>query len=162
NMDTVTESRMAVALARAGGLGIVHRFLTVEEEVAQVAKVKRAEAVVIEKPYAVGPDETVGGAKALMREHGVGGRLVVEPKGKLGGVVRERDVQFRDKNEESLRGVMTTELVTAPADVSQAKAREILRDRKVEKLPLVDKDGRLKGLITAKDLKNRQHHPDAS
>lgn len=162
NMDTVTESRMAIALARAGGLGVIHRFLTVEEEVAQVAKVKRAESIVIENPYAVGPDETVGGAKALMREQGVGGLLVVDAKGRLIGLVTDRDLQFRDKSDESLRGVMTTKLVTAPPDVSQAKAREILRDRKIEKLPLVDKDGRLKGLITAKDLKNPQLHPDAS
>ena len=162
NMDTVTESRMAVALARAGGLGIIHRFLTVEEEAAQVAKVKRAESVVIEAPYTIAPEETVGAAKALMREHGVGGLLVVDRKGKLVGLVTERDLQFRDKSAEPLRGVMTTKLVTAPPGVGRAKAREILRDRKVEKLPLVDADGRLKGLITARDLKNKQLHPDAS
>lgn len=162
NMDTVTESRMAIAMARVGGLGIIHRFLTVDEEVAQVAKVKRAESIVISDPYTIGPDATVGAAKSLMREHGVGGLLVVDPKGKLLGLVTERDLQFRDDSGESLRKVMTTKLITAPPDVSQAKAREILRDHKVEKLPLVDKDGRLKGLITAKDLKNRQLHPDAS
>ncbi len=162
NMDTVTESRMAIALARVGGLGIIHRFLTVEEEVAQVAKTKRAESIVIAQPYTIGPDETVGRAKSLMREHGVGGLLVVDPKGKLIGLVTERDIQFRDKSDESLRKVMTTKLITAPSDVSQAKAREILRDHKVEKLPLVGKDGKLEGLITAKDLKNRQLHPDAS
>jgi len=162
NMDTVTESRMAVALARAGGLGVIHRFLTVDEEVAQVAKVKRAESIVIDEPYVIGPDETVGRAKALMREHGVGGLLVVDSKRKLLGLVAERDLQFRDKHDESLRTVMTTRLVTAPPDVSQGKAREILRDRKVEKLPLVDEKGFLRGLITAKDLKSRQRHPDAS
>jgi IMP dehydrogenase len=162
NMDTVTEARMAIALARVGGLGVIHRFLTVDEEVAQVAKVKRAESIVIEKPYTIGPDETVGRARGLMREHGVGGLLVVDAKGKLVGIVTERDVQFRDKNDESLRKVMTTDLVTAPPNVGPAKAREILRDRKVEKLPLVDEDGRLKGLITAKDLKNKNLHPDAS
>jgi IMP dehydrogenase len=162
NMDTVTESRMAIALARAGGLGVIHRFLTVEEEAAQVAKVKRAGSIVIDQPYTIGPDETVGGAKALMRERGVGGLLVVDAKGRLLGVVTERDLQFRDKPAESLRKVMTTELVTGPPDVSQTKAREILRDRKIEKLPLIDKDGRLKGLITAKDLKSGQRHPEAS
>lgn len=162
NMDTVTESRMAVALARAGGLGIIHRFLTVEEESAQVAKVKRSENVVIESPYTIAPDETVGRARGLMREHGVGGLLVVDAKGRLLGVVTERDVQFRDKSDESLRKVMTAKLVTAPPDVGLEKAREILRDHKVEKLPLVDKDGRLKGLITARDIKNRRLYPDAS
>jgi len=162
NMDTVTEARMAIALAQVGGLGVIHRFLTVEEEVAQVAKVKRAESIVIDAPYTIGPDETVGRAKSLMREHGVGGLLVVDAKGKLLGLVTERDVQFRDKTSESLRKVMTTKLVTAPPDVGSAKAREILRDHKVEKLPLVDKAGILKGLITAKDLKNRTLHPDAS
>ncbi|HAZ08268.1 MAG TPA: IMP dehydrogenase [Elusimicrobia bacterium] len=162
NMDTVTESRMAVALARAGGLGIIHRFLTLEEEAAQVAKVKRSENIVIESPYTIGPDETVGRARGLMREHGVGGLLVVDVKGRLLGLVTERDVQFRDKSEESLRRVMTTKLVTAPPDVGLEKAREILRDHKVEKLPLIDKDGRLKGLITARDIKNRRLYPDAS
>jgi len=162
NMDTVTESRMAIALARAGGLGVIHRFLSVEEEAAQVAKVKRAESIVIDEPYTIGPDETVGRAKALMREHGVGGLLVVDGRGKLLGLATERDLQFRDKPSEPLRKIMTTKLVTAPPDVSQGKAREILRDHKIEKLPLVDKDGRLKGLITAKDLKNPQLHPDAS
>ncbi|MDE2491719.1 MAG: IMP dehydrogenase [Elusimicrobia bacterium] len=162
NMDTVTESSMAIALARAGGLGVIHRFLTVEEEAAQVAKVKRAESVVIEKPYTIAPTETVGRAKALMRELGVGGLLVVDARGVLLGLVTERDVQFRDKASEPLRAAMTTKLVTAPPDVGRAKAREILRDRKVEKLPLVDEGGRLKGLITAKDLKSKQLHPDAS
>jgi len=162
NMDTVTESRMAVALARLGGLGIIHRFLTIEEETAQVAKVKRAENVVIDKPYTIGPDETVGRARARMREHGVGGLLVVDDKGALRGLVTERDLQFRDQAGESLRKVMTTKLVTAPPDIGMDKAREILRDHKVEKLPLIDKTGKLKGLITARDIKNRQHHPDAS
>ncbi len=162
NMDTVTEARMAIALARVGGLGVIHRFLTIEEEVAQVVKVKRAESIVIDSPYTIAPDETVGRAKGLMREHGVGGLLVVDAKGKLLGLVTERDVQFRDKPDESLRKVMTTKLITAPPDVGSAKAREILRDHKIEKLPLVDKDGRLRGLITAKDLKNKTLHPDAS
>ncbi len=162
NMDTVTESRMAVALARAGGLGVIHRFLSVEEEAAQVAKVKRAESIVIEAPYTAGPEETVGRARSLMRDRGVGGLLIVDAQGRLLGLVTERDIQFRDKPAESLSRIMTTELVTAPPDVSQAKAREILRDHKVEKLPLVDADGRLRGLITAKDLKNRRLHPDAS
>ncbi len=162
NMDTVTEHRMAAALARAGGLGVIHRFLTVADEAAQVAKVKRAESIVIDAPYTIAPDETVGAAKGLMRERGVGGLLVVDARGGLAGIVTERDLQFRDKPGQPLREVMTTKLVVAPPDVSQAKAREILRDRKIEKLPLVDRDGRLRGLITAKDLKNRQRHPDAS
>jgi len=162
NMDTVTEARMAIALARVGGLGVIHRFLTVDEEAAQIAKVKRAESIVIDAPYSIGPDETVGRAKALMREHGVGGLLVVDAKDKLVGLVTARDVQFRDRPDEPLRRVMTTKLVTAPPDVGSAKAREILRDHKIEKLPLVDKGGRLRGLITAKDLKSRTLHPDAS
>jgi IMP dehydrogenase len=162
NMDTVTEARMAIALARVGGLGVIHRFLSVDEEVAQVAKVKRAESIVIDAPYTIGPDETVGRARGLMREHGVGGLLVVDAQEKLVGLVTSRDLQFRDKSGESLRRVMTTALVTAPPNVGSAKAREILRDHKVEKLPLVDENGRLKGLITAKDLKSRNLHPDAS
>ena len=162
NMDTVTEARMAIALAQAGGLGIIHRFLTVEEEVAEVAKVKRAENVVIEEPYTVGPDDTVGFARRLMLENEVGGLLVVEKDRKLVGILTERDIQFHDDDELAVKRVMTKKLITGKAGTTLEQAREVLRDHKVEKLPLVDGRGALCGLITAKDIKSKQHHPFAS
>ncbi len=162
NMDTVTEARMAIAMARCGGLGIIHRFLTIEEEVAEVAKVKRAENVIIENPYTVGPDDTIGGARREMARHSVGGLLVVDRERKLIGIVTERDLQFHDADDTPLHKVMTKKVVTAKAGLPFEKAQEILRDHKIEKLPLVGPKGEIAGLITAKDLKARKHHPDAS
>ena len=162
NMDTVTEAKMAIAMARCGGLGIIHRFLTIEEEVAAVAKVKRAENVIIERPYTVSPEDTVTAARERMREHAVGGLLVVEGERRLVGIVTERDLQFYPDSEVPLRRVMSKKLVTAKPGISIEQAQEILRDNKVEKLPLVDGKGLLVGLITAKDLKMKKRHPDAS
>lgn len=162
NMDTVTEARMAIAMAQAGGLGVIHRFLTIDEEVAEVAKVKRAENVVIENPYTVGPDDTIEGARASMARHEVGGLLVVDRDKKLLGVVTQRDLQFQDDPKTPLRRVMSKDLVTARPGVKMSDAQDILRDNKIEKLPLVDAKGVLLGLITAKDLKAARHHPFAS
>lgn len=162
NMDTVTEAPMAIALATAGGLGIIHRFLTISEQVAQVAKVKRAENVIIDEPYTIGPDASIGEARALMRERSVGGLLVVDGSRKLLGIVTERDIQFHDEASTPVKKVMTSKLVTAKPGITLERARELLRDNKIEKLPLVDSKGQLAGLITGKDLKKKTHHPDAS
>lgn len=162
NMDTVTEARMAIAMARCGGLGIIHRFLNIEEQVAEVAKVKRAENVIIEEPYTVAPEDTVGAARAKMRLHEVGGLLVVDKEKRLVGIVTERDIAFHGDPGVPLRRAMSRKLVTARPGISMEQAREILRDAKVEKLPLVDGKGILKGLITAKDLKMKERHPEAS
>ncbi len=162
NMDTVTEAAMAIAMARSGGLGVIHRFLTIDEQVAEVAKVKRAENIVIDEPYTVGPDDTVGQARAAMRDHAVGGLLVIDGKRRLVGLVTERDLQFQADDSAPLRRVMATKLITAKPGVSLDTAQALLRDAKVEKLPLVDAKGLLAGLITARDLKMRTLHPEAS
>jgi IMP dehydrogenase len=163
NMDTVTEARMAIAMAQCGALGVIHRFLTIEEQVAEVAKVKRAENVVIESPYTVGPDDTIEGARQSMARHEVGGLLVVDRDRKLLGVVTQRDLQFHDDDPKTaLRRVMSKDLVTAKPGIAMEDAEALLRENKVEKLPLVDGRGILVGLITAKDIKAKRHHPDAS
>jgi IMP dehydrogenase len=162
NMDTVTESAMAIRMAQCGGLGIIHRFLTIEEEVAQVAKVKRAENIVIEAPYTVGPDDSIDDARAAMRRHSVGGLLVVDLEKKLVGIVTERDISFEREGRTPLRKVMARKLVTAKPGIGMEEAQDILRSNKVEKLPLVDGKGVLMGLITAKDLKQKRLHPEAS
>lgn len=162
NMDTVTEAPMAIAMAQCGGLGIIHRFLTIEEEVAEVAKVKRAENIIIDEPYTVGPEDTVASARETMHRHAVGGLLVVDGLRKLIGIVTERDLQFQADDALRLKTIMAKKLITAKPGITMERAREVLRDNKVEKLPLVDKAGTLVGLITAKDLKMKKLHPDAS
>ncbi|MBI3553719.1 MAG: IMP dehydrogenase [Elusimicrobia bacterium] len=162
NMDTVTESAMAIAMAQCGGLGVIHRFLPVEEEVAQVTKVKRSENIVIEAPYTVGPDDTIEDARAAMRRHSVGGLLVVDSDKKLLGIVTERDISFEPENKTPLRRVMAKKLVTAKPGIAMEAAQELLRQNKIEKLPLVDGKGVLMGLITAKDIKQKKLHPEAS
>ena len=162
NMDTVTESATAIAMARLGGLGIVHRFLTIGEEVGEVLKVKRAENIVIDSPYVVRRSDTVAEARRVMRECEVGGLLVVDGAGRLEGVVTDRDVRFVEDGTLPVRRVMSTQLVTARPGVPLEAARRLLGRHKIEKLPLVDKGGKLKGLITAKDILKRQRFPDAS
>ncbi|MFA6318681.1 MAG: IMP dehydrogenase [Elusimicrobiota bacterium] len=162
NMDTVTEADMAIAMAQAGGLGIIHRFLTIEEEAAQVAKVKRAESVLIEEPYTVSPRDTVGRARALMRVNQVGGLLVVAEGRRLVGVLSERDIQFHEDDGEPVKAVMSSKLVTARPGITLDEAAKVLARHKIEKLPVVDAAGTLKGLITAKDIKKKKLHPEAS
>jgi len=162
NMDTVTESDMAIAMARLGGLGIIHRFLTIEEEVREVKKVKRAESIVIEDPYTLGPAASVREARALMAQNGVGGILVIDKSKKLVGLVTERDLRFVEKDLAPLSTVMTKKLITAPKGTTFEKARKIIQEHRLEKLPLVDKKGKLAGLVTARDLLKKHTHPDAS
>lgn len=162
NMDTVTEAPMAIAMAQCGGLGIIHRFLTIEEQVAQIVKVKRAETIIIDDPYTMAPGDTVASARAFMKRKQVGGLLIVDKNQRLVGIVTERDIQFQQDPKAPLRDVMTTKLITARPGVTPEKAQKILGDGKVEKLPLIDDKNKLVGLITAKDLKKKILHPDAS
>jgi IMP dehydrogenase len=162
NMDTVTEAPMAIAMATCGALGIIHRFLKIEEQVSEVAQVKRAENIIIEEPYTIGPEATLEAARAMMRRNAVGGLLVVDGARKLLGIVTERDIQFHHDHALPVRKLMSSKLVTARPGITMDKAREVLRDNKVEKLPLVDAKGVLQGLVTAKDLKMKKLHPDAS
>ncbi|MBI4017192.1 MAG: IMP dehydrogenase [Candidatus Aenigmarchaeota archaeon] len=162
NMDTVTESHMAVALARAGGIGIIHRFLTIEEQVREVGKVKRAENVVIEHPYTVLPSFTVRAARRFMHANTVSGLLVVDEGGKLVGIVTARDLLFEYDDAKEVGNVMSTDLVTASVGTSLSAAKEILHKNRVEKLPIIDSHGKPAGLITSKDIVNQTNFPKAS
>ncbi len=164
NMDTVTESSMAIAMARLGGLGVIHRFMSVEEEVKEVSRVKRSEGVVIEDPVTLGPGRTVGDARGVMAERQVGGIVIVDAKKRVLGLVTRRDINFEDDQSKKLTAVMTprAELVTAPKGVGLDEAKQILRGNKVEKLPLVDRQGRLCGLITSKDIMKIRQFPLAT
>jgi len=164
NMDAVTESEMAIAMARAGGLGVIHRFLGVEQEVAEVRRVKRAESIVIEQPYIFGPNRTVLDARAFMEEHGSAGLLVVDGNEQLLGMVTARDLLFAEDGDRPIASVMTPRerLVTAPPGIGMQEARTILHQHRIEKLPLVDDAGRLRGLITSRDIQSRLKHPLAT
>ncbi len=164
SMDTVTEATMAIAMAREGGIGIIHRFLPVEEHIAEVRRVKRAESVVIDAPYTLGPDATVGHAAAFMDEHGSAGILVIDPERRLLGIVTARDVLFEDGADRPITSVMTPRerLITAPAGTPVEEAKQILHRHRIEKLPLVDQAGRLVGLISSRDIQSRLRHPQAT
>jgi len=163
-MDTVTEHAMAIVAAHAGGIGIIHRFMTVQLEVEEVLKVKRSESIVIDQPYSLNDGQKLKDAKRLMRKYGVTGLLVVDPTGRLQGIVTSRDILFERDEEKRIAEVMVgiNDMITAPADIKLQDAEQILHKNKLEKLPLVDKDGKLRGLITSKDLLSLEEHPDAS
>ncbi len=159
-MDTVTESEMAIGLARLGGLGVLHRNCTADEEVEMAKKVKRAESLVIKDVITISPTETVEYATGLMQKHDISGLPVVEGE-KLVGILTGRDVRFADPNLLT-KDVMTKRVITAPADTNIEGAKEILHKHRVEKLPLIDKEGRLKGLMTIKDILQRGRFPNAA
>lgn len=163
-MDTVTEHSMAIAVAQAGGVGIIHRFMTVEQQVEEVLKVKRSESIVIDQPYSLTGDQKLKDAKRLMRKYGVTGLLIVDPAGKLQGIVTSRDILFERDNEKKIAELMTriSDMVTASPDIDLQEAERVLHKNRIEKLPLVDKDGKLRGLITSKDMLSLEEHPDAS
>jgi IMP dehydrogenase len=161
NMDTVTESGMAIALAREGGVGIIHRFLTIEDQVDEILKVKRSESVIIEQPYTVKPENTVQDARNVMAEYGVSG-LLVEDAGKLAGIITRRDITFEKNNKRKVSELMTKEVITARAGTTIEQAKEILHKQRIEKLPVVDEKKRIVGLITSKDILKMDEYPHAS
>ena len=163
-MDSVTESRMAVTMAREGGIGVIHRFMPPERQAEEVAKVKRAENIVIENPMTISPETTVEEAKKIMKANGISGLLVVDADNKLLGILTRRDVVFEDSDRKLVKDCMTPrkDLITASPGISIDEAREIFRKNKIEKLPIVDENGRLKGLITSADLIKREAYPNAS
>ncbi len=164
NMDTVTEAEMAIAMARAGGIGILHRFMSVEAQAEQVRQVKRSESFVVENPVTVPPEIPLREARRRMQEFGVGGVVVVDADGKLLGMVTSRDVLLSPDEEVPVRKVMTPRqrLVVAAHDEHLESARDILYRHRIEKLPLVDGEDRLVGLITAKDIIKLQKYPNAT
>ncbi|HEV7333203.1 MAG TPA: IMP dehydrogenase [Flavisolibacter sp.] len=161
-MDTVTEASLAIALAREGGLGILHKNMTVEKQADQVRKVKRSESGLIVDPITLTVDATIGDAQRLMRENRIGGIPIVDGGGKLAGILTNRDLRFEENPHRPVSEVMTKEgLITAPEGTDLKSAEKILRKTKVEKLPVVDNNGRLIGLITYRDILQVTSYPNA-
>lgn len=161
NMDTVTESGMAIALAREGGIGIIHRFMTIEDQVDEILRVKRSESVMIEQPYTIKPDLTVAEARKAMEEYSVSG-LLVEEGGKLLGIITRRDITFEKNNKLKVSELMTKDVITAKAGITIDQAKEILHNKRIEKLPVVDDKKHIVGLITSKDILKMEQYPYAS
>lgn len=161
-MDTVTEDAMAISLARLGGLGIIHRFTTIREQAQMVERVKRAENIVIENPYQISPDATLAEARRLSEEYNVTGFMVVKD-GKLVGVLSRRDMLFQPDSR-LVREVMTPRerLIVAKEGITLEEAKEVLWKYRIEKLPIVDDEWRLKGLITAADIVKKMKYPNAA
>ena len=147
-MDTVTEEEMAIAIAREGGIGVIHKNMSIEKQAAQVKKVKRAENVVISDPITIGLDATVAQAAKIMSDYGIGGIPVVDKNGVLKGIVTTRDLRFEQNPNENITEVMTKELKTTNNYTNLQEAVEILLKNKIEKLPSIDSDGKLSGLNT--------------
>jgi IMP dehydrogenase len=161
-MDTVTESEMAIALAREGGIGVIHKNLAIAEQAAQVDRVKRSESGMIVDPFTLPPDATLQEAHALMARYRISGVPITE-SGRLIGILTNRDLRFEDDLSRRISEVMTrSNLITAPVGTTLEQARAILARHRIEKLPVVDEDGRLTGLITVKDIEKRIRHPRAS
>jgi IMP dehydrogenase len=162
-MDTVTEARLAIALAREGGIGILHRNLSIHAQVAEVDKVKRSEAGMIVEPVTLPPDAPVRAALELMARYKVSGVPITDGEGVLVGILTNRDLRFENDVEQPISALMTARnLVTAPVGTTLAEAEEILHRNKIEKLPVVDADGRLCGLITVKDIQKKIEFPEAT
>ena len=162
-MDTVTEARMAIALAREGGIGIVHRNLPVPAQAAEVDKVKRSEAGMIVEPVTLRPDARVADALGLMAAYRISGVPIIDEEGRLAGILTNRDLRFEDEVSRPVSDLMTSrDLVTVPVGTTLEEARAVLHRHKIEKLPVVDEEGRLKGLITVKDIEKRIRYPLAT
>ncbi|MDQ3903046.1 MAG: IMP dehydrogenase [Thermoproteota archaeon] len=162
NMDTVTESGMAIALAREGGIGIIHRFMTIEDQVDEVLKVKRSESVIIEQPYTIKPDMSVQDAENLMLQYGVSGLLVEENDKRLAGIITRRDITFEINHNSKISDLMSKNVITAKEGTTIEQAKEILHNHRIEKLPVVDSNNRIVGLITSKDILKMDQYPYAS
>lgn len=161
-MDTVTESRMAIAMAREGGIGIIHKNMSIERQATEVDRVKRSESGMIENPVAVSSGDTLRTARGSMDRYSISGAPVVEEDGRLVGILTLRDLRFETDLERTVGEVMTRDgLITAPIGTSLADAEQILHRNRIEKLPVVDAEGRLVGLITFKDINKRRQFPNA-
>jgi IMP dehydrogenase len=162
NMDTITESGMAIALAREGGIGIIHRFMTIGDQVDEVLRVKRSESVMIEQPYTIKADMKVDGAKKMMQEYGVSGLLVEDEDRTLNGIITNRDIIFEKNMERKISELMTKNVITAKYGTTMEQAKEIIHKHRIEKLPIVDDKKRIVGLITSKDIMKMDQYPSAS
>ena len=164
NMDTVTEAAMAQTMARMGGIGVIHRFMTVERQAAEVQRVKRAEGFLVEHPYSIAADTTVQQARTQMAEHNIGGLLVCSPQGEVLGLVTTRDLLFEPDPNRLVVQVMTARdrLISAEPGASMEAARDMLHRHRLEKLPVFDRAGELQGLITAQDIIKIEQWPHAT
>src|SRR5438105_6465386 len=162
-MDTVTEGALAIAMAQAGGLGVIHRNMSIEQQAAEVRKVKKFEAGMVVNPVTIHPDETLADALRLMAEHRISGIPVVESSGRLVGILTNRDVRFASDPRQPVAELMTKDgLVTVRENVSRDDAKRLLHQHRIEKLLVVDRDYRCTGLITVKDIEKAQLFPQAA
>ncbi|HQH25290.1 MAG TPA: IMP dehydrogenase [Bacteroidales bacterium] len=160
-MDTVTEDDLAIAIAREGGIGVIHKNMSIEKQASQVRKVKRAENVMIFDPITMDPDATVADAVNLMNEYKIGGIPVIDKNGILKGIVTKRDLRFENNRRRKIGEVMTKDLITTDENTNLEAAARILQRHKIEKLPMVDEKGKLKGLITFKDITKIKDRPNS-
>jgi IMP dehydrogenase len=161
-MDTVTEAPTAICMAREGGLGVIHKNMTIDEQVLEVTKVKKAETGVVIDPVTIDPDQKLFAALELMRRHQISGLPVVGRDGRPVGILTNRDVRFERNLDQPVRDVMTTNLITAPEGMSLEGSKELLHKNRIEKLLVIDSAGKLHGLITIKDIEKAQQHPYAA
>ena len=159
-MDTVTESRLAIAIAQAGGIGIIHKNLTIDEQAAMVDKVKKYESVIILKPMTLSPEQRLADALEIMRKEQISGFPIVKDN-VLVGILTNRDLRFETNPAKKISEVMTKDVITAPFGISIEKAKAMLHKHRIEKLPVVDRKGHLKGLITVTDIEKRERFPDS-
>jgi IMP dehydrogenase len=161
-MDTVTEARLAIAMAQAGGIGVIHRNLSIEQQAGEVAMVKKYESGVVMNPVTISPDATLGELREVKKRTGFSGIPVVEKNGKVLGIVTNRDTRFADDLNEKVATLMTRDVVTAQMDMDPAEARRLLHKHRIERLVIVDHDGRCLGLLTVKDMDKAAVHPNAA
>jgi IMP dehydrogenase len=162
NMDVVTESDMAIAMAREGGIGIIHRFMTIAEQARQIERVKKTESFVVDHPITMTEQQTVGEVRRIVEETGTGGILILDGQGKLVGIVSTRDLLFEGDDNKPVSEIMTREVHSAAPGTSLKEAEQLLHKFRVEKLPLVDADGKVAGLITLKDIMKITQYPKAT
>ncbi len=162
NMDVVTESDMAIAMAREGGIGIIHRFMTIAEQTRQIERVKKAESFIVDQPITLRDNSTVGDVKRVVEETDTGGILIIDKNEKLVGIVTTRDLLFEYDDNKPVKDIMTKKVISASKDTSLADAEKLLHDHRIEKLPLIDKDSKVAGLITLKDIMKVIKYPTAT
>lgn len=162
NMDTVTESEMAIAMAREGGIGFIHRFMSIEEQVQEITRVKKAESYVVDNPIVLTSTHTIGEAKKIVEETGTGGILITNGENRLVGIITTRDLLFEHDDQKLVTDIMRREVVSAPPGTSLRQAEKILHEHRIEKLPLVDAGGHVAGLITLKDIMKIERYPKAT
>jgi IMP dehydrogenase len=162
-MDTVTEASMAIAIAQEGGIGVIHKNMSIDAQQLQARKVKRAESGMIRNPITIQENSTVGAARELMDKYGISGVVVVDAKERLVGILTNRDIIFENNLKRKVQEIMTHEkLITAPEGTSLEQAQKILKKHRIEKLPIMSKNGKLRGLITVRDIIKKMEHPHAT